>query len=281
MNIEIAIKNACKELKENKISSPLLDSELLLSKVIKKDRKFILLNPDKELNQIDQKNFKDLIIRRSKGKPLAYLTGSKSFWKYDFKVNEKVLIPRPDTEIIIEQILDIYKNKSNLNFLDVGIGSGCIALSILKEKKSFLGTGVDLSQDCINICRYNANKLGVSNRIKLLKSDVDNLIFRKYDLVVSNPPYIKKLDLNKLDKEVKNFGPKLALDGGLEGLSVTRKVIKKSSELIKIHGKLILEIGYDQREPVKKMLIENNFYVNRILKDFANNDRCIISTKKN
>ena len=281
MNIEIAIKNACKELKENKISSPLLDSELLLSKVIKKDRKFILLNPDKELNQIDQKNFKDLIIRRSKGKPLAYLTGSKSFWKYDFKVNEKVLIPRPDTEIIIEQILDIYKNKSNLNFLDVGIGSGCIALSILKEKKSFLGTGVDLSQDCINICRYNANKLGVSNRIKLLKSDVDNLIFRKYDLIVSNPPYIKKLDLNKLDKEVKNFGPKLALDGGLEGLSVTRKVIKKSSELIKIHGKLILEIGYDQREPVKKMLIENNFYVNRILKDFANNDRCIISTKKN
>ncbi len=281
MNIEIAIKNACKELKENKISSPLLDSELLLSKVIKKDRKFILLNPDKELNQIDQKNFKDLIIRRSKGKPLAYLTGSKSFWKYDFKVNEKVLIPRPDTEIIIEQILDIYKNKSNINFLDVGIGSGCIALSILKEKKSFLGTGVDLSQDCINICRYNANKLGVSNRIKLLKSDVDNLIFRKYDLVVSNPPYIKKLDLNKLDKEVKNFGPKLALDGGLEGLSVTRKVIKKSSELIKIHGKLILEIGYDQREPVKKMLIENNFYVNRILKDFANNDRCIISTKKN
>ena len=280
MNIEIAIKNACKELKENKISSPLLDSELLLSKVIKKDRKFILLNPDKELNQIDQKNFKDLIIRRSKGKPLAYLTGSKSFWKYDFKINEKVLIPRPDTEIIIEQILDIYKNKSNLNFLDVGIGSGCIALSILKEKKSFLGTGVDLSQDCINICRYNANKLGVSSRIKLLKSDVDNLIFRKYDLIVSNPPYIKKLDLNKLDNEVKNFGPKLALDGGLEGLSVTRKVIKKSSELIKIHGKLILEIGYDQREPVKKMLIENNFYVNRILKDFANNDRCIISTKK-
>ena len=280
MNIEIAIKNACKELKENKISSPLLDSELLLSKVIKKDRKFILLNPDKELNQIDQKNFKDLIIRRSKGKPLAYLTGSKSFWKYDFKVNEKVLIPRPDTEIIIEQILDIYKNKSNLNFLDVGIGSGCIALSILKEKKSFLGTGVDLSQDCINICRYNANKLGVSNRIKLFKSDVDNLIFRKYDLIISNPPYIKKFDLNKLNREVIDYEPIMALDGGLEGLSVIRKVIKKSSELMKTHGKLILEIGHDQKELVKKMLKENNFYVNRTLKDLAKNDRCIISTKK-
>ena len=280
MNIEIAIKKACKELKKNKIKSALLDSELLLSKVIKKDRKFILLNLDKELDQNDQDNFKDLILKRSKGKPIAYLTGKKSFWKYDFKVNEKVLIPRPDTEIIIEQVLKIYKNKNNINFLEVGVGSGCIALSILKEKKVFLGTGIDLSQDCIKICRYNANKLGVNNRIKLFKSDVDNLIFRKYDLIISNPPYIKKFDLNKLDREVNNYEPKLALDGGLEGLSVIRKVIKKSSELIKINGKLILEIGYDQKEPVKKMLNDNNFYINKILKDLAKNDRCIISTKK-
>ena len=280
MNIEIAIKNAYKELKKNKISSALLDSELLLSKVIRKDRKFILLNPDKELNQNDQFNFENLIIKRSKGKPLAYLTGRKSFWNYDFKINEKVLIPRPDTEIIIEQVLNIYKNKDNVNFLEVGIGSGCIALSILKEKKSFLATGIDLSKDCIEISRFNANKLGVNNRIRLFKSDVDNLIFRKYDLIISNPPYINKLDLNKLDNEVKNYEPKLALNGGLGGLSVIRKVIKKSSKLIKINGKLILEIGYDQREAVIKMLNENNFYVDKTLKDLAKNDRCIISTKK-
>jgi len=280
MNIEIAIKKAFKELKKNNISSALLDSELLLSKVIKKDREFILLNLDKKLDQNDQKSFKDLIIKRSKGKPLAYLTGVKSFWNYDFKVNEKVLIPRPDSEIIIEQVLDIYKNKKSLNFLEVGIGSGCLSLSILKEKKSFLATGIDLCQNCIEISRLNANKLGVDNRIKLLKSDVDNLIFRKYDLIISNPPYIKKFDLNKLNREVKNYEPNLALDGGLEGLSVIRKVIKKASELIKIGGKLILEIGYDQKEPVKKMLINNNFYINRTLKDLAKNDRCIISTKK-
>ncbi len=280
MNIEIAIKKGCQELKNNQIRSALLDSELLLSKVIKKDRKFIVLNPGKELDQNEQDKFRDLILKRSRGKPLAYLTGTKSFWKYNFRVNEKVLIPRPDTEIIIEQVLKIYKNKNRLNFLEVGVGSGCIALSILKEKKSFLGTGIDLSQDCIEICRYNAKKLGLSNRIKLLKSDVDNLIFCKYDLIVSNPPYIKKFDLNKLNKEVINFEPKLALDGGLEGLSVFRKIIKKSSELIKTHGKLILEIGYDQKELVKKMLNENNFYVNETLKDLANNDRCIISTKK-
>ena len=280
MNFEIAIKNACKELKKNKITSALLDSELLLSKVIKKDRKFILLNLDKELNKSDQDNFEKLIIKRSKGKPLAYLTGKKSFWNYEFKINEKVLIPRPDSEIIIEQVLDIYKNKRNLNFLEVGVGSGCIALSILMEKKSFLATGIDISQECIEICRDNANKLGVSNRIKLLKSDVDNLIFRKYDLVVSNPPYIKKSDLSRLDRGVKDYEPKLALDGGLDGLSVIEKVIKKSSKLIKTHGKLILEIGYDQKDSVKKMLNENNFYVSKIIEDLAKNDRCVVSTKK-
>ena len=280
MNIEVAIKNASKELKKNKINSALLDSELLLSKVIKKDRKFIILNPDKELDKSTQDSFKDLILRRSRGKPLAYLTGIKSFWKYTFKVNEKVLIPRPETEIIVEQVLKIYKNKDKLNFLEVGVGSGCISISILKEKKSFLATGVDLSQECIKICGYNAKKLGVDNRIKLIKSDVDNLIFRKYDLIISNPPYIKKLDLSKLDREIKNYEPKLALDGGLRGLSVIRKVIKKSSELIKKRGKFILEIGYDQKEQVMKMLNEYNFFINKTLKDLAKNDRCIISTKK-
>ena len=280
MNIEIAIKKACQELKNNQIGSALLDSELLLSKVIKKDRKFILLNVDKELSQNEQDSFKKLILKRSRGKPLAYLTGIKSFWKHDFKVSEKVLIPRPDTEIIIEQVLKIYKNKDYINFLEVGVGSGCIALSILKEKKSFLGTGIDLSQNCIEICKYNAKKLDIRNRIKLFKSDVDNLIFRKYDLIISNPPYIKKFDLNKLNREVINYEPKLALDGGLEGLSVIRKVIKKSSELIKTNGKLILEIGHDQKEIVKKMLNQNDFYVNETIKDLAKNDRCIISTKK-
>ena len=280
MNIDNVIKKACQKLKNNQISSALLDSELLLSKVIKKDRKFILLNLDKELSQNEQDRFEKLIVKRSKGKPLAYLTGTKSFWKHDFKVSEKVLIPRPDTEIIIEQVLKIYKNKDYINFLEVGVGSGCIALSILKEKKSFLGTGIDLSQNCIEICKYNAKKLDIRNRIKLFKSDVDNLIFRKYDLIISNPPYIKKFDLNKLNREVINYEPKLALDGGLEGLSVIRKVIKKSSELIKTHGKLILEIGHDQKEIVKKMLNQNNFYVNETLKDLAKNDRCIISTKK-
>ena len=209
------------------------------------------------------------------------MTGEKSFWKYEFEINDKVLIPRPDTELIIEQVLKIYKNKCNINFLEVGVGSGCIILSILKEKKSFLGKGIDLSKECIKISKKNAIKLRVQNRLKLFKSDIDNFTSGKYDLVISNPPYIKKLDLKNLDKDVVDYEPKLALDGGLDGLSKIRKIVKKSSELIKLNGKLIIEIAHDQKKMVKYILRQNGFFINKVVKDLGRNDRCIISTKIN
>ena len=138
-----------------------------------------------------------------------------------------------------------------------------------------------MSHDCIKICKKNAVRLRVENRLKLIKSDIDNLSSGKYDLIISNPPYVKKLDLRKLDKDVVNYEPKLALDGGIDGLSKIRKVIKKSSELVKLNGKLILEIANDQKTMVKKILKDNGFFVNCVLKDLANNDRCIVSTKLN
>ena len=279
MNIDTAIKNASLDLKKKNIKSALLDSEILMSKVLKQDRSKIILNLNRQLNNKDYKLFRELIISRSKNKPIAYLIGKKSFWKYEFEINDKVLIPRPDTELIIEQVLKIYKNKHNINFLEIGVGSGCIILTILKEKKFFLGKGVDLSEDSIKICEKNANKLNVSNRLKLFKSDIDNFNLGKYDLIVSNPPYIKKFDLKNLDKDVLNYEPKLALDGGLDGLSEIRKVIKTSSELIKLNGKLILEIAHDQKKMVKKILNDYGFYINKVAKDLANNNRCIESTK--
>ena len=279
MNIDTAIKNGFLDLKKKNIKSALLDSEILMSKVLNQDRSKIILNLNSQLNNQDYKLFRELIISRSKNKPIAYLIGKKSFWKYEFEINDKVLIPRPDTELIVEQVLNIYKNKQNINFLEIGVGSGCIILSILKEKKFFLGKGVDLSKDSIKICEKNANKLNVSNRLKLFKSDIDNFNLGKYDLIVSNPPYIKKFDLKNLDKDVLNFEPKLALDGGLDGLSEIRKVIKTSSELIKLNGKLILEIAHDQKKMVKKMLNDYGFFINKVAKDLANNNRCIVSTK--
>jgi len=279
MNIESAIDLASKKFKKRKIKTPLLDSEILMSKALSKSREYIMLNLNMGLNENNYIHFNRLVEERLKGKPIAYLTGVKSFWKYEFDVNENVLIPRPETELIIGEILKIYKNKPSIHFLDIGIGSGCILLSILKEKKNFFGTGIDISKECIKVTKKNANKLGLKRRIKLFKTDVDNFDFGKYDLIISNPPYIKKLDLKYLAKDIIDFEPKLALDGGLVGLSEIRKVIKKSSELIKKNGKLILEIAFDQKYMVEKLLRNNGFYINNIIKDFSKKDRCIVSTK--
>jgi len=279
MKLEIVIKDAFQKLKKNNIKSALLDSEILLSKAIKKNREFIILNSNYDVSKKDNFYFQELINQRLKGKPVSYLTGKKFFWKYEFFVNEKVLIPRPDTEIIIDQVLKIYKKKNKINFLDIGFGSGCILLSILKERKDFKGTGVDISKHALKVCKINAYKLGVKNRTKLYKSNIDKFSNGKYDLIISNPPYIKNLDFKYLEKDVIKFEPKVALNGGLDGTSEIRKVIKKSSELIKNSGKLILEIAYNQKKEVKQILRENSFYINSVVKDLANNDRCIISTK--
>ena len=163
--------------------------------------------------------------------------------------------------------------------MDIGFGSGCILLSILKERKDFIATGVDISNDALKVCKINAYKLGVKNRVRLIKTDIDKFSNGKYDLIISNPPYIKNSDLRYLEKDVKEFEPRIALDGGLDGISEIRKVIKKSSELIKKNGKFILEIGFDQKNKVIKLLNKEGFYINSTPKDLANNDRCIICTK--
>ena len=280
MKINKAIDEANLILKKNLIKSAELDSEILMSEAIQKDRKYVILNPEENLKPENYSNFRELIKQRAKGKPVAYLLGKKDFWKYEFQIKENILIPRPDTEIIIDQILKITKFKSKLSILDIGVGSGCILLTILKEKKNFSGTGIDISKKCTDMARINALNLGLLNRVKFFKSDVDNFNYGKYDLIISNPPYINKFDLKYLEKDVVNFEPKLALDGGLDGLSEIRKVISKSSELIKINGKIILEIAFNQKNKVEKLLKNKGFYVDRVLKDLANNDRCIIGIKK-
>tara|TARA_B100001540_G_scaffold312974_1_gene335022 strand:+ start:124 stop:966 length:843 start_codon:yes stop_codon:yes gene_type:complete len=279
MNIHLAISQGSKILRNKFISSSQLDSEILMAKTINKDRKYILLNPRFNLNKNELRKFQNLIKQRSLGNPVSYLINKKFFWKSEFFVTNDTLIPRPDTELIVENVLSLTKNKNKINILDIGIGSGCILLSILKERENFYGAGVDISKKCIDICKINAINLKVSSRITLYKSDVDKFNLGKYDLIVSNPPYIKKLKLKYLERDVFEFEPKLALDGGLDGLSEIRKVIKKSSELVKKNGKFVLEIGYDQKNKVINLLKKEGFYINSIQKDLANNDRCIVSTK--
>ena len=280
MNILEAIKKGDNILKKHGIKSHTLDSEILMSKVFNKNRIDIVLNLEMNLSIKEIKNFNILIQERSKRKPIAYLLGKKEFWKYEFDISEDVLIPRPDTELIVEQALKFTKNKSRLKILDVGIGSGCILLSILKERKGFYGTGIDICKKTLDICKSNINKFDVINRVKLFKSDIDNFNYGKYDLILSNPPYVKKLKLKYLEKDIYDYEPIPALDGGVDGLLKIKKVIYNSSKLIKNGGILILEIAFDQTDKVKKILRKNGYYVKDVVKDLAQNNRCIISTKK-
>jgi len=268
-------------LKNQYIQTAQLDTEILMAKALNKDRKYIILNNDKNLQNKNLKFFEKLVKERASKKPIAYLINKKFFWNSDFIVTSDTLIPRPDTELLIEQILNLTKYKSKMNILDIGVGSGCILLTILKERKNFYGTGIDISKNCLNISKLNAKKLNVATRTKFYKTDVDKFDQGKYDLIVSNPPYINKYDLKYLEKDVVGFEPKLALDGGLDGLSEIRKVVKKSSELIKKNGKFVLEIGFNQKNKVINLLKKEGFYINSTLKDLANNDRCIVSTKYN
>ena len=266
-------------LKLNDIKSYSLDSEILLSSTLKLDRSQLLLNLNKKIENKERKNFFKFIKRRSKNEPIAYITGYKEFWKSIFKVDKNVLIPRPDTETIIEQVLkelDIYSSKK---ILDIGTGSGCILISILNERKRCFGVGVDISKNAVKLAKYNAKIQHIDNRIKFFNSDIDNFYTGKYDLIISNPPYIKHHKINGLEKDIKNHEPKAAINGGIDGYDKIRLIIKKSSILIKKRGKLFLELGINQTKETLKILNLNGFYKTKVIKDLASKNRCIISTK--
>jgi len=279
MNIQTLLNQASKTLKQLSNTSSRLDSEILLSKIIKKNRKYLILNSHEELKKENIKSFDYLVKRRKKGVPIAYLINKKEFWKQNFYINQNVLIPRPDTETLVEETLKLFNVNSKLNMLDIGTGSGCILLSILKERRNFFGTGIDISKKAINVAHFNAKMHQLSNRIKFYNSDVDKFLIGKYDLIVSNPPYIKRQDLKYLEVDVKGFEPKLALDGGKDGFSKVTKVISKTSTLLKRNGRFILEIGFGQKNRILSILKQNNFFINKVVKDYGENDRCIISTK--
>ena len=279
MNIENILDKASKQLNSLNINNANLDCEVLLSNTISKDREYLILNLKQNLDKKYIDFFYNLIERRKKGEPVAYLINKKEFWKETFYVNKDVLIPRPDTEHLIEEVIKYTDEDSKLHILDIGTGSGCILLSILRERKKFNGTGIDISKKSINISRYNAKKLKLNNRTKFYISDVDNFLIGKYDIVISNPPYIENLSLKYLDRDVINFEPKLALDGGKDGFSEIIKVINKTSALIKKNGLFILEIGSNQKNKAIQMLKNKGFYIKKVLKDYGKNDRCIISTK--
>tara|TARA_B100001123_G_scaffold94129_1_gene108423 strand:+ start:307 stop:1146 length:840 start_codon:yes stop_codon:yes gene_type:complete len=256
-----------------------LDVEILLSEAIKKNREYLIINFKKKVENKNIKLFKKMLNKRKKGEPIAYILNKKEFWKNSFYVDRNVLIPRPDTEVLVEEVLKLFNKNLKLNVLDIGTGSGCILLSILKERKNFYGTGIDISKKAIKVANFNAKMHQLSNRVDFYYSDIDKFLFGKYDLIVSNPPYIKKMSLKYLDKDIKGYEPTQALDGGKCGFSEIEKVANKASILIKKNGRFVLEIGFDQKNKTLKILKNNGFFINKVVKDYGKNDRCIICTK--
>ncbi len=279
MNYRSIINKGTLILKNNSIMTANIDAEILLSISLNKSREKILLNLEEKINLEQIKKYINLINRRKKKEPISYIKKKKFFWDSEFKVNKNVLTPRFETELLVEEVLKILKFSNQINVLDVGVGSGCILISLLKEKRNWIGTGIDISALAIKTAKTNAKIQQVDNRIKFIQSDVDKFLRGKYDLVVSNPPYINKIEYNSLEVDVKNYEPKVALNGGVDGYSVIEKVIKKSRVILKNSGLLAIEIGLGQHYKVSELLKNNGFFIIKTIKDYQNIKRCIFSKK--
>ena len=276
MKISDLLNSGSKILKNKKVLTYQLDSEIMLSNLLKKKREQIIINLEKKVSQTTVNNFNKMIIRRSTREPLAYILSSKEFWSKNFFVNKNTLIPRPETELLCDAVIKIIKNKDSY-ILDIGTGTGCILLSILSETKKTKGIGIDISKKAIKVAKKNSNSFRLNKRVKFFKKSLDELYNCKFDVVVSNPPYIKTNDIKNLSDDVRKFEPKIALDGGKDGLDVIKKVIYKSETILKKFGLLALEIGYGQHYKVSKILKKQGFKEELLVKDYRDNIRCILA----
>ncbi len=276
MNISNLLKEGSDILKKNNIQTNQLDAEILLSKLMNKKREKLIINSDEIVSNEIINNYNILLKRRSKKEPIAYIVNHREFWSKDFYVNKHTLIPRPETELLCENVIKLFKDKE-FNFLDIGTGTGCILLSILSELKKAKGIGIDVSKKAIDVAKKNSINFNLEDRAKFIVKPFNKIYGYKFDLIVSNPPYIKSIDIKNLKEDVRNFEPKLALDGGKEGLDVIKKVIYKSKTILKKDGLLALEIGFKQHYKVSQILKEQGFREKLLVKDYLNNIRCVFA----
>ena len=278
MVLEKAVKQASKILKNHNIRSHELDAQLILSDIMKVKRESLITNSEVVISEEIMEKYDIAVRRRIKREPIAYITGKKEFWSVDFLVSHGTLIPRPETELLIYKLVNFFKNK-RINILDIGTGSGCILLSILKEINFSRGIGIDISSKAIQMAEANSKYLQLFCRSKFKVIDLDKFNIGKYDLIVSNPPYIPSKDIKNLSKGITNFEPLIALDGGIDGLDLIKKVIYKSNHLLKRGGLLALEVGYNEYTRVSSILRYNGYRELSKEYDYNRNVRCIISTK--
>lgn len=283
MTIKEIIIKYCQKL-ENISDTPRLDVEMLLKKALGDvDSMYIRLNLDKALNDEQENYFLEMMKDRLNERPIAYIIGNREFMGLDFFVKEGVLIPRPDTETLVEELINICNNKTGLNILDIGTGSGAITVSLAKYLDKSHVISVDISDIALEIASKNAISNKVDERIDFIKSDLFSNISKeqKFDIIVSNPPYIRKKDIEGLDRQVKDFEPYNALEGGDDGLDFYRKITKESIEFLKINGVLAYEVGHDQASDVSKIMQQNGFEGIYTKKDLQGFERVVIGFYNN
>lgn len=281
MIISEAIKKGMIELKNGNIEEPKLKARLLMQYVLNKSRQYVIVNDREELDNIKEKQYLEEIKILKKGVPIEHITHQKEFMKLSFFVDKNVLIPRQDTEILVEEVINIAKKNNAKKILDLCTGSGAIAVSLAKYLPQAEITAIDISNEALKIAKKNAISNNVENQITFISSDMfTNLNEEKFDIIVSNPPYIKTNVIKNLDIQVQNE-PYIALDGGKDGLDFYKKIINESYQYLKYNGYLCLEIGFDQKIDVIE-LIENteSFTGTYSKKDLFDNDRIIVTRLK-
>lgn len=278
MTIKETLNRAVYKLKDAKIEQPILKARILMQYTLNKPREYIIIYDNRKLTKKQEEEYMQNVDKLANGIPLQHITHSQEFMKMNFFVNEDVLIPRPDTEVLVEEVITIIKRLNRPNVLDLCTGSGAIAISLAKYTSNAKLYATDISTKALDIAKKNAIANGVEKRIKFIQSDLfQNIPKMKFDIIVSNPPYIKKHDIEALDKEVQKE-PTIALDGGIDGLKFYRYITNQAYDYLKYNGYLCFEIGYDQKEDVTQIIENENRYTNTYSKkDLYDNDRIIVT----
>lgn len=284
MNIKEVLVNTEEYFKKNNIDNPRLDAEVLLAELLDMERIKLYVNFDYPLKDEEIAKYREMIKKRAQHIPVAYITGHKEFMSLDFYVNKDVLLPRPETEILVEYLIDHFKEKEmdRINIVEVGTGSGAIMVSLGHYLDNTRILGVEIDKDALEVTKKNIAKFSLSDRLKVTKGDLLKPLIKRgisnVDLLVSNPPYISEEEMHTLPPEVQKE-PQKALYGGRKGLEIYKKLIPQSLEVLKTNGMIALEIGYKQAEDVKKLLFHNNFKDIEVRQDYADKDRFIIAYK--